>query len=209
MPGLQRLAILHLHFFPGVPMAFLPRIALITALLLTPFSVAADAVSDALDAAVAAYAAGDLRGTSASLTSAGQHLATLQSDLLLAQFPAAPEGWTRTDNTEMAAGMAVMGGGAGAEVSYAGADDLPVTVSAYADNMMVQSFAGLLSDPATIAMMGKTVEINGVTFLEQEGNSLMALLDNRLLLQANGDAAKAREILTLFDLTALATFDRQ
>lgn len=189
-------------------MAFLPRLALTTALLLTPFAAAADAVSEALEAAVAAYAAGDLPATSASLTTASQHLATLQSNLLLAKFPAAPDGWTRTDNTDMAAGLAVMGGGAGGEVTYAAPDGQSVTVSAYADNMMVQSFAGLLTDPAMIAMMGKTVEINGVTFLAQEGNSMMALLESRVLLQANGDAAKAQEILTRFDLAALAAFDK-
>jgi hypothetical protein len=190
-------------------MAVLPRIALIAALLPVPFAAQADAVSDALDAAAAAYAAGDLPTTSASLTMASQQLATLQSNLLLAKFPAAPEGWTRTDNADMAAGMAVMGGGAGGEVTYVAPDGSSVAVSAYADNMMVQSFAGLLTDPAMIAMMGKTVEINGVTFLEQEGNSMMALLENRVLLQANGDATKAQQILALFDLAALAAFDKQ
>ena len=57
----------------------------------------------------------------------------------------------------MAQGMAMMGGGAGAEATYANAEGMTVTLSAYADNMMVQSFAPILSDPQMVAMMG-TVE---------------------------------------------------
>lgn len=183
------------------------RIALISGLVLAPISALADAVSEALDAAVAAYAAGDLNATSAQITTAGKELATLQSGLLTAKFPEAPAGWTRSDNSDMAEGMAMMGGGAGAEVVYTDASGATVTVSAFADNMMVSSLSGVLSNPAMMAMMGKAVEINGVTFLEQEGNTTMTLLENRVLLQANGEAAKAQEILALFDLAALGKFD--
>lgn len=190
-------------------MAFAPRLAVVAAFILAPVAVYADAVSDALEAAVTAYAAGDLNATSANLTTASKELATLQSNLLMAKFPAAPDGWTRSDNADMAAGMAMMGGGAGAEVTYAGPDGASITVTAYADNMMVQSFAGVLTNPAMMAMMGKSVVINGVTFLEQEGNATMTLLENRVLLQANGEPAKAQEILALFDLTALGSFDKQ
>ena len=188
-------------------MTFALRLAALA--LLLPAAAHADAVSDALDAAVAAYAAGDLTATSAQIAAAGKELGTLQSNLILAAFPPAPDGWTRTDNTDMAAGMAMLGGGAGAEATYATADGQSVTISAYADNAMVQSFAGMLSDPAVAAMMGKPVDINGVSFIEQEGQTTMALLENRVLLQANGDAAKAQEILRLFDLSALAAFDRK
>lgn len=176
--------------------------------LALPVAAHADAVSDALDAAVAAYADGDLNGTSAQISTAGKELAKLQSGLLLAVFPAAPDGWTRSENTDMAEGMAMLGGGAGAEVTYTDASGNGVAVSAYADSGMVQTFAGILANPAMMAMMGKVVQINGVDFLEQEGNATMALVDNRVLLQASGDPARAQEILGLFDLTALAAFDK-
>lgn len=189
----------------------LSRFALISGLalapVLAPLPARADAVADALQAAADAYAAGDLNATSAQITTAGKELANLQSSLLMAHFPPAPDGWTRSDNTDMAAGMAMIGGGAGGEATYTAPDGAAITLSAYADNMMVQSFAGVLTNPAMIAMMGKSVEINGVTFLEQEGQTTMTLLENRVLLQANGDPAKAQEILGLIDLAAMGKFD--
>jgi hypothetical protein len=60
-----------------------------------------------------------------------------------------------------------------------------------------------------VAMMGKTIEINGVAFLEQDGLTTMALLDNRVLLQAVGEAAKAQALLAQIDLAAMVAFDEQ
>jgi len=170
--------------------------------------VQADTVADALAAASTAYAAGDLNTAAAQIATAASEISARQSDLLRAHFPPAPEGWTREDTPDMAEGMAMMGGGAGAEATYTDAEGITVTLSAYADNMMVQSFAPILSDPQMVAMMGKTIEINGVAFLE-DGLTTMALLDNRVLVQAVGEAAKAQALLAQIDLAALASFDRQ
>lgn len=169
----------------------------------------ADAVSDALTAATEAYAAGDMTAAAAQISTAGKEIAALQSGLLLALFPPAPDGWTRADNTDMAQGLSVIGGGAGAEASYTDPEGMTVTLSAYADNVMVQSFAGVLANPQMMAMLGKTVEINGVPFLEQEGQMTMTLLENRVLLQANGEVAKAQMLLGQIDLAAMGKFDAQ
>ncbi len=56
----------------------------------------ADEVSDALQAAVDAYAAGDLAKTSEEMTMATQAIGALQSAKLAALLPAAPDGWTVT-----------------------------------------------------------------------------------------------------------------
>ena len=171
--------------------------------------VQADTVADALAAASTAYAAGDLTTAAAQIATAAREMSARHSDLLRAHFPPAPEGWTREDTPDMAEGMAMMGGGAGAEATYSDAEGMTVTLSAYADNMMVQSFAPILSDPQMVAMMGKTIEINGVAFLEQDGLTTMALLDNRVLLQAVGEAAKAQALLAQIDLAAMVAFDGQ
>lgn len=183
------------------------RALCISGLLFASLPAHADAVSDALDAATAAYAAGDMPNAAAQITTAGKEIAKVQSLLLAAHFPAAPDGWTRSDNTDMAEGMAVMGGGAGAEATYTDAGGQTVTLTAFADNMMVQSFAGILVNPQMMAMMGKTVDINGVAFLDQEGATTMALLENRVLLQANGASEQAQMLLGLIDLAKMGKFD--
>lgn len=177
------------------------------AVALLPALAQADTVSDALEAATEAYAAGDLNQAAAQITTAGKEIAAMQSAMLSALFPPAPDGWTRSDNGDIAQGLAMMGGGSGAEATYTDAEGMTITLSAYADNMMVQTFAGVLGNAQMMAMMGKTVEINGVSFLEQEGTTTMALLDNRVLLQASGEAAKAQALIGQMDLAKLARFD--
>lgn len=182
-------------------------ILFVSTLSLSAAPALADPVADALAAASTAYAAGDLNTAAAQITAAGKELATMQSGLLLALFPPSPEGWTRTDNTDMVQGLGMMGGGSGAEATYADAEGMTITLTAFADNMMVQSFAGMLGNAQMMAMMGKTVEINGVAFLEQEGMTTMALLENRVLLQASGEAKKAQELLAQIDLAKMGKFD--
>lgn len=187
------------------------RLALLAAVsaFCLPFAVQADAVSDALAAAQSAYASGDLLNTSAQLITATKALAEMQSTMLAAALPPAPAGWTRSDNTDVATGLSMFGGGAGAEARYDAPDGNSVTVTAYADNMMVQSMAGMLGNPAMMAMMGKTETLGGVAFLNQDG-SFSALLDNRVLVQAQGaDAEQIRAILNSADLGKLGQFDRK
>ena len=85
-------------------------------------AVQADAVSDALKGALDAYTAGNLAKTSEQMTLATQALGAQQSGLLAALLPAAPAGWTREDTADFAKSFGLMGGGAGAEASYASAD---------------------------------------------------------------------------------------
>lgn len=185
---------------------FMNRLAFALALL-SPIPAAADTVTDAIDAASAAYADGDLNGASAGLITATRELAAVQAGLLSAQFPAAPDGWTRSDNTTIVEGLAAFGGGSGAEATYTAADGTSVTLSAYADNMMVSSMAGMLGNPAMLAMMGKVVEINGTSFADQDGN-YSALINNRVLLQTSGGTAEqAQQILGLIDFAKLGAFD--
>lgn len=188
-------------------MSLISRLALLAALAAAPVA-HADAVSDALAAASEAYAAGDLSQTSAQLITATKALAEAQSGMLMALFPPAPDGWTRSDNTDMAAGLSMMGGGAGAEASYSTPDGNTITLTAFADNMMVSSMAGMLGNPAMMAMMGKTETINGTAFLNQEG-SFSALLANRVLVQANGGTPEqVIALLGQIDFEKLAAFDK-
>lgn len=175
--------------------------------LSNPLPAFADAVSDAIDAAGAAYDDGNLVETANQLTLARNELSKLQSAKMQALLPTAPDGWTREDGTDMAEGMAFMGGGAGAEAIYV-KDSTRVTVSIFADNPMVSGMLGIFGNAAMMAMMGKTVTINGTDFLDQDG-SMMSVLEDRVMVQAQGGTVEEMTaILQGMDFAAVAAFDK-
>ena len=81
---------------------------------------AADEISDTLQSALDAYSKGDAAYALEELDYARQLLLELKTEALARFLPEAPEGWTREINSEMNAGLAMMGGGTGAEASYEG-----------------------------------------------------------------------------------------
>lgn len=180
----------------------------VAALLASP--VQADEVSDALQAAVDAYAAGDLAGTSTALTMAGQAMAALQSARLEAMLPPAPDGWTMTKTEDFAQGFGMMGGGSGAEARYENADQsVSFTLSFIADNPMVASMGAMLGNAAMMAMMGKVVKVGDQALLDSDG-SLSTLAGSRVLFQAQGAPAdQMMPVVSQIDFAKLATFDAQ
>ncbi len=178
----------------------------VATLLATP--VQADEVSDALQSAVNAYAAGDLVGTSAAMTMAGQAISARQSTLLEALLPAAPEGWTMTRTEDFSQGFGMLGGGAGAEARYENADQsVSFTVSFIADNPMVASMGAMLGSVEMMAMMGKVVKVGDQALLENEGN-YSALVGNRVMFTAEGAATEVMlPVVQTVDFAKLATFD--
>lgn len=170
--------------------------------------VRADEVSDALQAAVDAYAAGDLGKVSASMTLATKALGLQQSALLAALMPAAPEGWTMTPTPDFATGFAIMGGGAGAEARYDTADQsLSFTLSMIADNPMVATMGAMLGNAQMMALMGKVVQVGDQTLLDTDGN-LSTLVNNRVLFQAQGAATDVMlPVLQSIDFAKVGAFD--
>ena len=171
-------------------------------------SARADDVSDALQAAVDAYAAGDLAGTSAAMTMAGQAISTQQSALLEVLMPPAPEGWTMTMTEDFSQGFGMMGGGAGAEARYENADQsVSLTLSFIADNPMVASMGAMLGSVEMMAMMGKVVKVGDQALLENEGN-YSALVGNRVMFTAQGAATDVMlPIVQTIDFAKLGAFD--
>ena len=178
----------------------------VVALLATPLQ--ADDVSDALQAAVDAYAAGDLAGTNAAMTMAGQAISARQSALLEALLPPAPEGWTMTMTEDFSEGFGMLGGGAGAEARYENADQsVSYTVSFIADNPMVASMGAMLGSVEMMALMGKVVKVGDQALLENEGN-YSALAGNRVMFTATGAATDVMlPLVQTVDFAKLATFD--
>ncbi|KMK65674.1 hypothetical protein [Puniceibacterium sp. IMCC21224] len=179
-------------------------VLLIPAFLL-PQIVVADEVTDALQSALSAYEDGDVQYAIEELDFARNKLLALKTDALGGYLPAAPEGWTREDDEDMNAGLAMMGGGVGAQATYTDATaSSTYTITMMADNPMV---AGMSAMVANAAAMGMTVErIGSQRFAIQDGQ-IMGLVGNRILVQAEGaDKAAMLEALGTIDYTALANF---
>ena len=169
--------------------------------------VAADEISDALQAAQDAYAAGDMRVAAAQVTVAQVALQSKQSALLEALLPEAPAGFTREVNTEFAAGFSMFGGGAGAEARYA-SDTGAFTVNFMADNQMVTGMVEMFLNPDMLAMMGKVVKVGEVSILDQ-GESMTALVAGRVLVTAQGmGSADMLPVVQAIDFDRLAVFDQ-
>tara|TARA_Y100000815_G_scaffold199572_1_gene183097 strand:- start:8 stop:694 length:687 start_codon:yes stop_codon:yes gene_type:complete len=165
----------------------------------------ADDVTDALQNAIDAYTEGDVAYAMSELDYAKQLLAAMETDALVALLPEAPEGWTREIDTEMGAGLAMMGGGTGAQADYAG-DDGSFSISIMADNPMVSAMAAAIGSAG--AMGAKVERIGREKFMIQD-SEITGLIDKRILVQAQGDDTDMMlTALKSMDFKALADFGR-
>lgn len=173
--------------------------------LLMPLPAMADEISDTLESALQAYTDGDIQYAIDELDYARNKLLALKTDALSAYLPEPPEGWTRTINSDMNAGMSMMGGGVGAEARYVSADESQeFTLTMMADNPMVASLGSVVQNAA---LMGLKVErIGRQKFVQQDGD-LTGLINNRILVQATGgDVDTMIAVLKTVDFKALAAF---
>jgi hypothetical protein len=155
------------------------------ALLLVATSTQADIVTDSIAAASEAYAAGDMGAASNALKAAMDDIGRQQGAILAAILPPAPEGFTRTDSADFTAGMAMFGGGSGAEASYSKAD-ATFTISIMADNELVGGMMGMFSDPGMLAMMGTVDTVGDVNIVTATDGSIMSIVAGRYMISAQG-----------------------
>ena len=158
-----------------------------TAFLLATTTAQADVVTDQLTAAEEAYAAGDLAAASAALKTAMDDIGRQRGAILAAILPPAPPGYTREDSTDFTAGMAMFGGGSGAEAAYV-QGDTRFTVSIMADNELVGGMLGMFSDPGMMAMMGTVEAVGDVSIITAEDGSIMSIVGGRYMISAQGAA---------------------
>lgn len=170
----------------------------------------ADAVTDALAAAQAAYAGGQLGQTAAELTNATRAVQALQQERLASTLPQPADGWTMTLGESTVGDAGFFGGMIGtlADATYSHGDGRSFTITLTADSPTVAGMAGILGNPQMMAMMGKVVKVGETDMLEQEG-SLSALVANRVLVQAQGaDIADMSAVLAGMDFAKLGQFDQ-
>lgn len=167
----------------------------------------ADEVTDTLQSAIDAYEDGDVQYALEKLTYAQQLLQAMKAEGLVAFLPPAPAGWTREVNMEMNQGLAMMGGGTGAEATYDGGGQ-SVTLTLMADNPMVGAMAAMFGNPMLMATQGQIIRIGRQKFVDQ-GGEVTGLVDNRILVQVSGASNDAMmPLLQAIDFDGLARFGR-
>jgi hypothetical protein len=166
----------------------------------------ADQISDTIQSALDAYNSGDYQYAAEELAFAQQQLQALKADGLSAFLPEAPEGFTRTVNTEMTAALGMMGGGTGAEASYQGASE-SFTLTLTADSPLVAQMGAMLGNAMVMAQMGgQIVRVGRLKFLDQDG-SMMGLVGNRVLVQITGASNEVMlPVLEQIDFAGLEGF---
>ncbi len=184
------------------------RRALAVALILVAPAAAADEVTDALRAAIAAWEAGEAGRAKEELDYAAALIGERKAAGLAAFLPAALAGWTREDGqAAMAAASAMFGGGTGAAATYARAG-ATVEIELMADSPMAAALGALLANPALAAMQGALRRKGRQSYLVDPAGDISALVANRVLVRVTG-AAPAEDRLAYFeaiDLEALGRF---
>lgn len=185
------------------------RLLLATAFLLPAAAqpATADEISDTIQSALEAYEAGDVQYAAEELAFAQQLLNEMQTAGLAEFLPPAPDGWTREINQDMTAGLAVMGGGVGAEATYKNADDTEsFKITMMADNPMVAASAGMFGNAAVMASAGKMVRVGREKFIIQN-RQLSGLINGRILVTAKGGEPEMLvPVLEQIDFRALGKF---
>jgi len=166
----------------------------------------ADEVTDTLSSALQAYEDGDIEYAIEELDYAKQLLQAMSAQALNTFLPEPPDGWTREiGESEMNAGLAMFGGGIGAEADYTNGQET-VTVRIMAENPMVTMFGGMIAN-ATMAGL-KLHRVGREKFVYDDGE-LTGLIDNRILVQADGASAEVMiSILENMDFEGLEDFGR-
>jgi hypothetical protein len=167
----------------------------------------ADEVTDVIGEALAAYESGDIAGAKDDLEYAVELIGQMKSAGLEAFMPEPLAGWVRTfGDSSGEAAMAMFGGGSMATAEYTGAEG-SFTITLTSDSPMLQGMMAMFSSTATMAMMGDLVRIQREKFVIQNGTDITGIIDQRVMVQAQGSPIAAMQAhLEAMDLAALAAF---
>ncbi|OIP82171.1 MAG: hypothetical protein AUK37_09515 [Rhodobacterales bacterium CG2_30_65_12] len=166
----------------------------------------ADEVNDTLSSAMQAYEEGDIKYAIEELDYAKQLLQAMNTAQLAGFLPEPPAGWTREiTESDANAGLAILGGGSSSEALYTDGSET-VTVTLIADSPMVTMFGGMIANAGMMGM--KLHRVGREKYVDNDGE-LTTLIDNRILIQAEGAAPEVMiPILEGIDIKALEDFAR-
>lgn len=161
-------------------------------------AVRADAVSDQIDKAAAAWRAHDSQGALAALDAAAGLLRQARADALKTLLPVPPPGWTADPPETSAVSAEMLGGGTTASRAYSnGAQRVQVQLTT--DSPMLQGMAALVSSPLAASSGVTTVTIGGrpVSYTASD-NGYMTLVGNKIVVKVDGNKQTPEPILRSF-----------
>jgi hypothetical protein len=149
----------------------------------------ADDIANAMTEAQRAYQGGQIQAAQTALQEALQLLSQRAAAGLAAALPAALPGWTAEEPQSSAAGVAGLFGGSSASRTYRNAQDQSVEIQVMSDNPMIAQLGPILANPMLAGAMGRLVRIGEQRAIQGSDGNIQMLVDNRILVQVQGDAA--------------------
>lgn len=182
---------------------------IVVALALAGGPAAADEVEEALELALEAYRAGDLAMAQEELDFASQLIKQQKASALGEYLPEALSGWVRQD--EGTGGGGGPFGGMMASATYLSegeGDRKRVGVQIMANSQMVSTMATMFANPAMLGSQGELKRIGRQKVILTKQGELQAVIDNRILVSIDGNAAPGDKeaYFEAIDLRALADF---
>jgi len=184
----------------------LPALGLLAALPLR-----ADDATDNIDAAKAAYEAGNYSEAITALDTANQFIRQKKAEEVVKLLPAAPKDWEASEPETEAAASSILGGGVTAKRTYTRGNSI-VTVKVQSDSTVMQ-YAAMLSNPMLLAASGakmETIKGQRVTVECKSGDdngNIKAVVDGRYLVEIEGTGITIDDLRTFakaFDFAKLA-----
>ncbi len=163
----------------------------------------ADEVTDTLNSALAAYEEGDIQYALEELEFAKQLLVAMKADALVGFLPEPPAGYTREISDDMNAGLAMMGGGSGAEAAYSnGSDNFTITI--LADSPMMAMMGGMVANAGAMGL--QVVRVGREKFVLQDGD-VIGMIGGRVMVTGSGaNTDLIVETLKTMDFKGLKNF---
>ena len=162
-------------------------------LALTAGHARADDVTDAIEQARKAYAAGDLASAKQALDVASQLIGQKNAEAFAKLLPAALAGWTAepVETTSVGAG----GFGASAATrTYRKPNGDSVEVQITGDSAIVIQYATFLSNPQIAGAMGKIVMVGSLRALQTMEGDVHMIVNNKYLVSVQGNGSPADKI---------------
>lgn len=171
----------------------------------------ADDATDNIDAAKAAYEAGNYSEAITALDTANQFIRQKKAEEVVKLLPEAPKGWEAGETETEAAASSILGGGVTVKRTYT-RGNANVTLKVQSDSTVMQ-YAAMLSNPMILAASGAKMEtIKGqrvtVEFKSGDDNgNIKAVVDGRYLVEIEGNGIVVDDLRALakaFDFAKLA-----